>query len=104
MNLILTPEQKGLRLLEQRHSEAGQLAVVSRAIGRAINSSNADLRDEGARPSFTATLGALGNAIAEHLARLDDAQRAEIVAAFSAELPDRVLAYVAAAKQPAGRG
>ena len=91
MNLILTPEQKGLRLLQQRHSEDGQIAINQRAIGRAIGAVNADLQDEGAKPSFNAVLGAICNVLADHLAQLpDDEMRERLVKAVAGELPLQV--------------
>jgi hypothetical protein len=101
--LILTPEQKALRLVQQRHSEEGQLALTSRAIGRAIGAVNQDLVEEGCQPSFTAVLGALGNALAEHLAKLDDPRmRARLVNSMATELPLQVERRVSAADE--GRG
>jgi hypothetical protein len=94
--LILTPEQKALRLVERRHSEKGQIALNERAIERAIVAVNHDLSEEGGQPSFTAVLGALGNSIAAHLAQLtDDTTRRRMIAMFAQELPHQVESRVA---------
>ena len=90
MSLILTPEQRALRLVALRHSEEGQLAITHRAIGRAIGAVNTDLQAEGAKPSFTAVLGALGNALAEHLAQLAPSDRARFTNMVALELPSQV--------------
>lgn len=100
MNLILTPEQKALRLAKKRHSEEGQMALSHRAIGRAIHAVNQDLIEEGCQPSFTAVLGALGNALAEHLAQIGDPQqRARLIRSMTAEMALQVENRVAAAEQ-----
>lgn len=85
--LILSPEQKALRLVERLHGEAGQLARVQRGVERAVNQANHDLVEEGAQPSFTATLGAIANVLADHLARIEDPrQRAKLIGGVSQEL------------------
>lgn len=86
-HILLSIEQRGMRLLEKRHSETGQLALAARAIDRALAGVNQDLLEEGAQPSFTAVLGALGNALADHLSLLEDPQqRTQLVNVVASEL------------------
>ncbi len=103
-SLILTPEQKAMRAYEARHSEAGQVATIERAIGRAVDGVSQDLSAEGGKPSYTAALGGLLNAVAGHLALLEDGDRQRFIAQVQVELPHQVEARVAMAAQVQGRG
>lgn len=104
MNLILTKEQKAMRVYEARHSEAGQVATIERAVRRAVDGVSQDIAAEHGKPSYTAALGGLLNAVAEHLAMLPDADRVRFIAQVQAELPHQVEARVAMAAPAEGRG
>lgn len=104
MSIILSQEQKALRAYDKRHSEHGQVASFERAIDRALNGTSQDLSAEGGKPSYTAALGGLLNALAGHLAVLPDGQRQDFIAQVQRELPHQVEARVALAMQAEGRG
>lgn len=104
MNLILTKEQKAMRAYEARHSEAGQVASVERAVRRAIDGVNQDLAAEHGQPSYTAALGGLLNVLAEHLAILGPEDRRNFITSVQAELPHQVEARATVTVSTGGRG
>lgn len=91
MSLILSPEQKALRLVHQLHSEEGQAQRFSAAIGRGINALNQDITVEGAKPSLQAVMNALANSMAFHLVMVDNPTlRMRVLADLVEELPHMV--------------
>jgi|GEM_PF-6771525 hypothetical protein len=89
--LILTQEQKAMRLAHHLHGEQGQANRYSTACSRALNAVSDDLTAEGARPSLPAVLSALANGLAHYLAMIDDQDaRDRVMADMTAQIPGEV--------------
>jgi hypothetical protein len=97
--IILTPEQKAVRFVAQRHSEAGQATLFATAISRATGNVSDDLNDEGVPVVLNAVLNALVGAIGFYVAQAPEHARESLIDNLTLGLPSAVAAQVEVMKE-----